>query len=553
LIKSYKKDGIKAMAMYRLSVLTWTESKEACLRKANTLKEKISSWGTAQVIRTEKANPVQSMLEVLPSIAKPSIHRAIPCLVEEAIVQMPFDRTSSPWDSGTINCISANERTIYPINVGEKQQDFPRSVYLGKTGYGKTFLKNSMLMNALFRKDYHKLPLLAMCTIGYDGELFADTIRSALPEDQHHLIIHDKPKLTADYAVNIFDTDYGARLPKESHVENIVGFLEQCLAEKGEARLQQDFAATLREVVIFSFQYYSDAVSTAKTYSMGANLEVDDYFAKHQVEVSEMRSWTWWDAFDYFHDLGNTRLAYMCQTQAMPTISNLIHVMSENQSIFDDARDAQIESMSIADVFKRRIVSLERTYKNLCVATRYSIESARIIIFDLESVCPKGSKKNQPETQNDRTAALMYQLYFMFQTRKFLIPQNHDDFLSDTNVPKKYHQYHFDIIDSEKGIPKIFDVDEKHRASKAYNFNTELERIIREMRKYGAEFSGASQNVVDWDAELLSQVGAVFIMQINTSAEHEKSNFQELLGFSDAEFELAKNHLKGLDTRVLTF
>ncbi|MFT6836157.1 MAG: hypothetical protein ACJA0H_002203, partial [Francisellaceae bacterium] len=86
LLKSYRKDDIKSMAMYRLAVLTWTDTQENCLRQANSLRELISRWGTSQIVRTEKANPVQSMLEILPSIAKPRINRAIPCLVEEALV-----------------------------------------------------------------------------------------------------------------------------------------------------------------------------------------------------------------------------------------------------------------------------------------------------------------------------------------------------------------------------------------------------------------------------------------------------------------------------------
>ena len=409
ILGSYQKDGIKAMAMYRLAILTWGKDLETCRRSADKLRTEICKWGTSQVLRTEKANPVQSMLETMPSMTVPKINRSIPCLIEEALFQMPFDRVKSPWDEGANNFILATDHTIFPVQLGIKQQNFPRCIFLGKTGFGKTFLKNSMLLTSLFKKDYHKLPVLAMCTIGYDGELFANTLRSSLPESQHHLIIADKPKLTANYAVNVFDLDYGARLPRAFQASVIAGYLEQCFAEPEKARLSQDFSGIVKSVVHEAFKYYSDDSDTAKMYSTGADLEIDAYFDKKDIKATERRGkWTWWDAFDYFHDKGNTRLAYRCQIQAMPTIGDLIHVMSESQSIADDAREARLDGQPIFEHFKRRVVELQGEYRNLCVATSYNIESARAVILDLESVCPKGSDEKSAETPADRTTALMY-------------------------------------------------------------------------------------------------------------------------------------------------
>ena len=547
ILSAYKKEGIKPMAMYRMSVMTWGKDLDICRKNADKIRTEFSKWGSSQVVKTEKANPVQSLMEVMPSMTVPEINRSIPCLIEEAFYQMPITRVKSHWNMGVNNFILAGDNTIYPVQLGVKQQGFPRSIFLGKTGFGKSFLKNSMLMNSLFKKDYHKLPILAMCTIGYDGELFANTLRSALPEGRQHLVVADKPKLTAEYAVNIFDLEYGARLPRAFHVGVVSGYLEQCFAEPNQARLPQDFSGIIRTVVDSAYQYYSSDSDTAKMYSTGSDCEVDAFLDRAGIFSDERRrKWTWWDAFEYFHDQDNYRLAYRCQMQAMPNIGDLIHVMSESQSISDDARSAILNGQPVFDRFKRRVVELQGEYPNLCVATKYNIESARVIIFDLESVCPKGSPKESAETPSDRTTALMYQLYFMFQTRKFFIHQSREDFLSDTTVPSKYHEYHFHQIESEKGIPKIFDVDEKHRASKAYNFNAELSRILREMRKYGAEFSGASQRVTDWDLEVYSQIGAVFIMQMDASTPEEKDIYRKMLGFTDADFKMADSHLNGL-------
>lgn len=544
ILKSYQSEGVTPMAMYRLLVLTWADSYEDCRTQSNTLRTKIESWGSEQIVKAEKGNPVQLMLETMPSMAKPTISRAMPCLVSQALVQMPFDKVSSPWKGGSLNFVSAVDNTIFPVDIGERQQNFPRSLMTGPTGVGKTYLKNSLLFNSLFKKPYHKLPVLAMCTIGYDGELFANLVRSGLPEDQQHYVIHDQPKLTADYAVNIFDTHYGAREANTSQIQSIVGFLEQCFAEPDQARLPQDFNSVITQVVKFSYQYFSDSGDNAKEFTTGADKEIDDYFAQSDIDKIELRKWSWWQAFDYFHDQGNTRLAYRCQLQAMPSIADLMHVLSENQSVFDDAKKTLLHGTPIFNHFKNRILDLQNSYPNLTGITRYNIESARIVVFDLERVCPKGSQPHEPETGNDRQSAIMYQLYFMFLTKKFFIPQSKADFLGDTKVPDKYHAYHFKIIEAEKGIPKIFDVDEFHRASKAHSFKREIDRIIREMRKYGAEFSGASQRITDWQPAMIDQMGAVFIMQISNSGD-EYANLQKCLGFTANDFALAEKHLRG--------
>jgi intracellular multiplication protein IcmB len=549
MLKFYRKESGKPMAMYRLTFLTWAETDEgnkSCLRRANSLRSLIAQWGSEQIVKSEKYDPVQAIVETVPVMAKPTIARTTPCVVEEALLQMPFDKVSSPWTVGSSYFLSALDQTIYPVYLGRGQQDYSRVIYVGSTGEGKTLTKNSMLLNTLFKQPYHQLPVLAMCTIGYDADLFVKTIKQSLPKDKQHFVLHDKPKLTSDYCVNIFDTEYGARRAKTEHVNIIAGFLGQCFAEKDEVSVSEDFESLIKETVDEAYKYYDDNSDFAKEVTTGADSEIDAYFQKHHVDRNELRQWTWWQAFDYFHDKGETRLAYRCQLQAMPCISDLVHVMSEKQSLLDDAKEIKENDNRLFDIFKRRIINLQGSFPNLTGITRYNIESARVIALDLESVCPKGSSANQPENAEDRQSAIMYQLYFMFLTRKFAIPLSRKEFLSDTKVDQKYHDYHFKIIDNEKGLPKIFDVDEFHRASKAQGFQTNVDRIIREMRKYGAEFSGASQQINDWSPTLMSNIPNVFIFSMDADAEIQRQYFKDYLGFSDADFELAKKHLVGM-------
>ncbi|MBK2125655.1 hypothetical protein [Fangia hongkongensis] len=549
MLKFYRKDSGKPMAMYRLTFLTWAETDEGnkgCIRRANTLRSRISQWGAEQLVKSEKYDPVQAIIETVPVMAKPTIARATPCLVEEAILQMPFDRVSSPWDVGTNYFLSALDLTMYPVYLGRGQGDYSRSLYSGATRKGKSFTKNTLLLNTLFKQPYHKIPILAMCTIGYDAKLFVQTIQQSLPKDQQHLVIYDKPKLTSEYCVNVFDTEYGARRAKTTQISIISGFLGLCFAEKDAVGVSEDFESLIAECVEEAYRYYDDSSDFAKEFTTGADHEIDAYFLQHGIQRNTLNTWTWWRAFDYFHDKGETRLAYRCQLQAMPSISDLVHVMSEKQSLLEDAKELKENSNRLFDIFKRRIINLQSKYPNLTGVTRYNIESARVIALDLESVCPKGSKEDQPENAQDRQSAIMYLLYFMFLTSKFAIAQNKDDFLSDTQVDEKYNDYHFNIIEDEKGIPVIFDIDEFHRAAKAKSLQTNVDRIIREMGKYGAEFSGASQQMTDWDPTLISNIPNFFIFSIS-DVEHKY--YREQFGFKDADFELAKRHLVGRHTK----
>ncbi|WP_440993628.1 hypothetical protein [Cysteiniphilum litorale] len=544
-IEAVRKRESEPLAIYRLSILTWHQDKEVLRTQSSNLRKMIEDWGT-QSLKIEKAMPHQSMMESLPSIAEPMIHKGMACCVYDAFVQMPWQRFRSPWSDGLINFINAEDYSVYPFDPGEKQKSFPRVIAIGPPGTGKTFLNASVLHATLFREPYRQLPLTGVVTIGYDGQLFANSIRDALPEDKKHLVFYDEPQLNEEFAVNIFDLPYGARHPSNAQRASIVNFMDQCAADLGQSSFGRDFSSLLDEIVIEAYQYFSDQSDHPKLWTQGMDNEVDSALLQAGFDYHKLRNYNWWELFDHFHDKGDFRMAYRCQQQAMPTIKELPDVLSESKSIIDSARKIKSgQGVALLDIFINKIKLICTKYPNAVITTRYNIEGARIHILDLQYVCGKqDDDKSSEETEEERQASVMYMLYVNIFRNKFNIHKNMQAFKSDLSIDEKYHAYHEKLIKAEAGIPKIVRVYEKHRSKKAKNFNKDLSRDVREGRKYGYDFGGDSQLLEDWDIALVRQMGCVFISSMGES-EDEQNTYRKYLGFNETHFTLAKRHLRG--------
>ena len=549
-IESIRKNESEPLAIYRLSILTWHEDKEILRTQSSNLKKMIEDWGT-QTLKVEKALPHQAMMESLPSMAGPVIHKGMAACVYDAFIQMPWQRFRSPWSEGIINFINAEDYSVYPVDPGEKQKNFPRAIAVGRPGSGKTYINASILHATIFREPYRQLPLTGVVTIGYDGQLFADSIKDALPASQKHLVFYDEPKLSENYAVNIFDTPYGARKATNAQRSVIVNFIDQCAAELNKSSFGRDFSSLLDELVEKSYEYYSDQSDHPKDWTQGIDNEVDAMLLNDGFTFHELRNKSWWFLFDYFHDKGDCRMAYRCQQQAMPTIKELPDVLPEYKNIIDTAKKLKSEQgVDLLDLFINKIKLICTKYPNASIATRYNIEGARIHILDLQYVCPKQSdsedtaQSKTDESEEDRQASIMYMLYVNTFRNKFNIHKSIEAFKKEVDVDAKYHSYHEKLIKAEESIPKIIRVYEKHRSKKAANFNKDLKRDVLEGRKYGYDFGGDSQVLEDWDKTLVKMMGCVFILSMN-DGEDEKQIYRNYLGFKETHFEMARKHLRG--------
>ena len=510
-MEAIRKQESEPLALYRLSVLTWHQDKDSLKIQGMQLKKMLEDWGT-QTLNIEKALPHQSMMEVIPSLTDPKIHKAIPCCVMDAFTQMPWQRFRSPWSEGIINFINAEDFSIYPVDIGEKQKNFPRAISLGRPGMGKTFMNASILLATLFREPYRQLPLTGVITIGYDGKLFADSLRDALPQNKKHLVFYDEPQLNENYAVNIFDTPYGARVPSNSQRANIVNFIDQCVADLGQLSFGRDFSALLDEIVLASYQYFGDQSDHPKAWTQGLDDTIDTQLQREGFTFSKLRNYSWWELFDHFHQQGNHRMAYRCQQQAMPTIKELPDVLPEFKSIVDSARNIKtVQGVRLLDILINKIKLICTKYPNAVITTRYNIEGTRIHVLDLQYVCGKQDEDtDSDESEEERQASVMYMLYVNMVLNKFNIHKDFASFKADITLASTYHDYHRNLIQQESGLPKIIRVYEKHRSKKAKYFNTQLSRVVREGRKYGYDFGGDSQRLDDWDQGIVLQMGCIF-------------------------------------------
>ena len=531
----YEKED-DTLCLMRLSCLTWGDSWQECRRNYLSLKSRIQNWGTQQV-QTEKGQPDRGVFDVLPSVTAPVTQSVFPVRLREVVETLPLSRVRSPWKEGVTNFINALDLTVYPMMLGKGQQSYPRVVYLGPTGKGKSVLANNDSISTMFSQPYSQLVLQACIDIGVTSELNMNLVRSSLPKSQHHLIMCRKIHLSERDAVNIFDTDYGARYANNVQSILIKEFLILLLSELDQQGVDSIVGTVLDSIIEFAYTFFSDI--DPKEYSEGIRPEVDAKIKEHGLEPN-----TWWHAFDLLHDLGECRIAYQCQLEAMPLIMDLPELMSENEDILKTSSSVVYHGLPLRDYIVKRIASHTTAFPNIVSPTQFDIENARLCCLNLELVCPKGTSEEYSvvkESNPDRQSSIFYTLYFTFLTKRFFIYRKVKDFVAEAHhVEEKYHPYHIKRIEAERGIPRRFNVDEWHRAKRATNMQTALNQILREGRKYGLEFAAASQMISDFAPALLNNIPNIVTFGLN---EMEVEHYKGSLGLTDSQIELCQKHL----------
>jgi len=479
-----------------IDAITWSNDEKELKKRKSIIMKALQSWGTATV-EESKGDPVESIMATMPAITKEPFGNIAYAPVEDIIRMLPIARQSHVWDSGAM-VFRTEDSKIFPFQPGSSKQTAWNNLFFATPGSGKSVLLNAMNKANVNTLGVDELPLMGVLDIGMSSAGLISMIKDALPDSQKHLVVAEKMKNTLEYAVNILDTELGAR---ELTIENlffITNTLTMAVTPVGRDAPYPSTDTLIQGVIVKAYDYFSDD-KNPKEYQPHMDEKLDEMIAIHNIKTDGA---TWWQITDSLMEIGEYHYATKAQRYAVPVLADLTAVAQTNQSIQDEYKQIKIDTgEDIISYFNRAIGEIINQYPMLSIPTVFDLSSARIISLDLNDVAPRGEGAAKKQT------ALMYMLGRYIVTKSFFID---DQLLKIT--PSIYHKYHQEKIDKLRETPKVICYDEFHRTTGIDIVRSQVMQDMREGRKWRMQVTLVSQLLKDFDEDMIDIADGVFIL-----------------------------------------
>ena len=524
-------------AKLRVSYATWApvEQPAKLRRRMSQLSQRIEGWGNAKATAVV-GDPLEGVMGTVPGLALASTANPALALLGDALCMLPWNRTASPWESGSVLFRRA-DGGIWPFDpAGGRKRPLVCDVFVAPPGSGKSVLANTIniglcLSSAGMGAQGAKLPLIGKADIGKSAEGFVRLVQEALGPDRRQEAIFVSMQFAPGYEFNIFDLQVGLEYPLPLERAFLQNFL--ALATTPPERSQPfEGLSQLIEAVIDEAYRICASDEGAKHYSPGVEPEVDRAIAYHRIPLHGERPF-WRDVVGALCDLGAHRLAEVAQRHAVPVIQDLISAVRTDQ-VQDGFRDLRVQetSESASQIFERYIEDLIRRYPTLNRPTQLDFGPARIIVIDLQAVAPKGSASAQRQTE------MMYLLARHILARNFFL---HPDYLPF--VPERVYEHHRRRFLEIQETVKRIDYDEWHRTEGSPLICAQAERDVREGRKHNVQIGFASQRLSDFSDGILAQSTGRFVLRAGD--QREVDEVVERFALSEASAKIVRYRLTG--------
>src|SRR3984885_10627293 len=203
----------------RASFATWApiEDKRHLRRRASTLSQRIEGWGNCRATSV-CGDPLEGAMSSVPGLALTSTGTASLALLGDALSMLPWNRTASPWERGSV-LFRRPDGAIWPYDpVGGSMRPLVLDIFVAPPGSGKSVLANTInlglcLSTAVMGSRGAKLPLIGKADIGPSAQGFVRLVQEALGPERRHEAIFVTMQFGAGYEVNIFDLQVGCEYP----------------------------------------------------------------------------------------------------------------------------------------------------------------------------------------------------------------------------------------------------------------------------------------------------------------------------------------------------
>jgi intracellular multiplication protein IcmB len=518
----------------RISFATWAPKDDIELLedRLSVLTQSAESWGYCQVSQIS-GDPLDQVMSSALGIHCASTAPAAVAPLYEVMKLMPWQRASSPFGQGSILFRTPDGR-VWPYQTGTNVTTTWFDIVFAQPGGGKSVLMNTLNLGTCLTAGASNIPYIAVIDIGPSSAGLISLIRDALPPHRRHEAVSFRLQMSAQFAINPFDTKLGMRYPQVTERSFLIELLTLLCTPPGQAEPYDGVSQLAGMVVDEMYRWRNDSTSNAepRPYLPRIDSTVDEAITKHDVQLPP--GTYWWDVVDLLFDKGLTYEAGLAQRYAMPTLGDAIAAARRPQ-IRNLLEETSIGNSSegVIHAFERMITSAVREFPILSSVTKFSLAETRICALDLADVCPSG------DAASDRQTAVMYML-----ARQALVTPWWINEEALAQMSEKYRNYHEGRLRDLSETPKRLCYDEFHRTSKTKAVRAQIVRDVREGRKRGIQIILASQMLDDFDDDMVDLATGVWILGAAVS-ESAVENTQKRFGMSDTATHIMRKKLTG--------
>ena len=522
----------------RASFATWAPVEEGAKlrRRASTLSQRIEGWGNAKSTMVI-GDPLEGVMSSAPGLALTSTANPSLALLGDALMMLPWTRTASPWEQGSVLFRRPDGGIWCYDPSGGRKRPLVVDIFVAPPGAGKSVLANTIniglcLSPAVLGSNGAKLPLIGKADIGRSAEGFVRLIQEALGPTRRQEAIFVSMQIAPGFEFNPFDLQVGCERPLPIEKAFLQNFLALATLPPDQSTPFEGMTQLIAIVIDEAYRLCTEAGGGAKRYHSGVEPAVDAAIERLGVALDEEHP-LWRDVVNALCDAGEHRLAERAQRYAVPILEDLIGAVRTDQvrDMFD--RLKLIETSEKApQIFERYISDTIRNYPTLNAPTQLDFGPARIIVLDLQYVAPTGSAAANRKTE------MMYLLARHILARNFFL---HPEYL--VYVPERVREHHRQRFLEVYETVKRVDYDEWHRTQGSALVRAQAELDVREGRKHNVQLGFASQRLADMGDGIIAQSTGRFVLGADDQREREA--IIERFGLTGASAKIVRHRLTG--------
>jgi len=536
-IEELREKEMQGDTIVRVSInaVTWAKDPKVLSVSKQTLVKVMQSWGTTDSVLCN-SDPIEGFLSTVPALTPRQPAASFVAPLKDVIELLPLTRQSHVWDAGSI-IYRTEDGKIFPYQPGSNVQTTWNYIIFALPGSGKSVLMNSDNFASVLVPGTTEIPYIGIIDIGPSSSGLIQLLKDAAPAYMKHYFVYERLKNTESYAINVFDTQLGARFPTAAEKSFLVNFLTMLITPAGAPKPYPSSDNMASAVIDAIYAYYADTRSgSPKHYSRHRSPQVDKALDQYNLNAE---GWTWWDVVDKLFDVGEKHVASMAQRYAVPLLEECVSIAERSAQIKDIYSKPQAETKeSLLEMFGRSISESVNMFPILNSPTQFDLGEARVVSLDLDEVGKGGSPTD------DKKAAIMYLLARYIIGKNFKLDK---DLLNKT--PERYKAFHSERIANNLKTKKRICIDEFHNTAKVPSIRSQVMTDMREGRKWNLQVLLASQVYTDFDKDTREVATGRCIM----SGGDNYKELAQVFDLNQTTAEIVRNRLTGPSSAGVPF
>lgn len=530
-LRAYEGEYNGTVVKIRATFATWGPADKIDIvnERVHKLQSAIEAWGNCET-KLVSGDALETVMSSVPALDVRSTAPAGAAPLQEAIYVLPWMREASPWSSGSMFFRTVDGR-VFPYESGSRLQNAFVEIVYGASGMGKSFLMNTMgigfcVSAGATASGEARLPIYRFLDIGVSSQGLINMLRTSLPMSKQHQALFHRLKMSRKDGINPFDLPLGLRKPLPDHMAFLVDFVSLLATparQDGSVDTPVGMIELVRQVIDKAYELHDEnGRGTPKKYNPGQDIFIDNMIDKLHIPDEECQYW--YNVSTALWRRGEPRAALIAQRYAVPTIRDLLITnLPEIQNLY-------VGDTKLLDLFERMIMSAQKEFEIIDGPTQLDLSSANVLSLDLNAVAPKG---------NQRQTAIMYILGMHVMLHDL---QLHKDDIK-AYFPEEYHEYHLRMLAQMNEMPKCICLDEMHRTEGVLQVRKRVTWLMREGRKYNIQVRVASQQLPDFDKDMVNSATSVWLCGVNT--EDELRLAKDIFNLSEQATRAIRNDVKG--------